>query len=455
MGLVNKPKFIAVRYCEIAHLGEYKAIKASARRKRIAKRGKFPDINPPHEYSSTLGDPIFYTLESLPRILKDASDKRFTHMSYWIQVCDKLRKVKDILNIHHLLTCIKCIIDVNHYDPHLFKELTREFSDDFHLLSLSEIGILLRCYVVSNCKPIELLDKSLDTLASTIHNELNDQSNKAIESSSKSYVEGLLDNLSAKFTINHDKDLDMSAGVCDSQDSMTQALAHISMSLSYYSYITPNTNTLLSLYIIKFWKNFTVPYFLSILRSLKISDEYFYNNSDVYRALLSSINSFCQYKLPILYSDDDNLIWGFKDIYKRVSNCNYASTNDITKLHDYKILSIVDTLIHLCDMISIISDLRTKIKFDVWFEGYIFSNIDTLLVSLISEYNYSKSVLKGNLFLQLASKNDVKEADNINCNNILKEYSMRRSFLNYAFAYAITKCSSAINSHLMAKVCNN
>lgn len=94
MGLVNKPKFIAVRYCEIAHLGEYKAIKASARRKRIAKRGKFPDINPPHEYSSTLGDPIFYTLESLPRILKDASDKRFTHMSYWIQVCKYLHNFR-------------------------------------------------------------------------------------------------------------------------------------------------------------------------------------------------------------------------------------------------------------------------------------------------------------------------------------------------------------------------
>ncbi|KAK1441971.1 hypothetical protein BgAZ_400010 [Babesia gibsoni] len=134
------------------------AIRKAYAARRSSRRGPFQKLLPPHVYSQVFGDPTYYSVNELCKTCGIAADMQLRDRTFWWQICEKLRKVRDIMDIRSLLSCISSVIRVKYFDPDLMRMLSREFVDDMHKLSVSEIGELMHCYVVANVYSIDLVN---------------------------------------------------------------------------------------------------------------------------------------------------------------------------------------------------------------------------------------------------------------------------------------------------------
>lgn len=154
----ERPLFVTGSFEEASKDRKLLAIKKAFVNRHYHRRGPFGTLSLPHVYSGIYGDPAYFSLEELVEACTSAAKSDMRDVSFWKQICEKLRKVRDILEIGDLLKCLSSIVKVNYYDPDLLRMLSREFVDDMDKLDLEQISTLLHCYYKQNVYSCDLID---------------------------------------------------------------------------------------------------------------------------------------------------------------------------------------------------------------------------------------------------------------------------------------------------------
>ncbi|GIX63932.1 peptide synthetase, putative [Babesia caballi] len=133
------------------------AVKRSFTNRRNSRKGPFDRLLPPHAYTNLFGDPAFYSNHEVTRTCAVAAEMGLSDRSFWWQIAEKLRKVRDVMNISDLLRCLESLASVKYFDTDLMRLMTREFIDDMEKLSLPEIAQLLECYARVNVYSVDMV----------------------------------------------------------------------------------------------------------------------------------------------------------------------------------------------------------------------------------------------------------------------------------------------------------
>ncbi|ORM39790.1 uncharacterized protein BXIN_0001 [Babesia sp. Xinjiang] len=163
---VHQRKLYVVEQYELAkNHRQLAAIKKAFASRRNSRKGPFHKLLPPHVYSHLFGDPTYYSNDELCKTCAMAAEMQLTDRHFWWQITEKLRKVRDIIQISDLLRCLEALVAVKYNDQDLLRMLSREFVDDMSKLTLPEIAQLLQCYARMNVYSVDLVESAGKTAA--------------------------------------------------------------------------------------------------------------------------------------------------------------------------------------------------------------------------------------------------------------------------------------------------
>ncbi|GBE59583.1 peptide synthetase, putative [Babesia ovata] len=165
LGLQNRPVYVTEAFELHRRKRHLIAIKKALSSRRNSKKGPFHRLLPPHPYSNLFGDPTYYSNNELCRTCVMASTMRLADRTFWWQISEKIRKVRDVMNIGDLLRCLVSLSTVRYFDVDLLRITAREFVDDMDKLTLKEIAQLLQCYVRANVYSVDLVNAAGDDVA--------------------------------------------------------------------------------------------------------------------------------------------------------------------------------------------------------------------------------------------------------------------------------------------------
>uniref|UniRef100_A0A3B0MM80 Uncharacterized protein n=1 Tax=Theileria annulata TaxID=5874 RepID=A0A3B0MM80_THEAN len=155
----ERPLFVTGSFNDCVGNLKLLSLRKSYLHRHSSKRGPFQKLSLPHEYFKILGEPAYYSHSELLYACSYASDNFMCDSYFWKQICEKIREVRDVIDIKDLLSCLCSIVKVNYYDRDLLRLLSREFVDDIDKLSLDDIHQLLHCYYKQNVYSCDLVDK--------------------------------------------------------------------------------------------------------------------------------------------------------------------------------------------------------------------------------------------------------------------------------------------------------
>ncbi|CDR95667.1 hypothetical protein, conserved [Babesia bigemina] len=165
LGLQNRPLYVAEPFELHRNKRRLIAIKKAVSARRNSKKGPFHRLLPPHPYSNLFGDPTYYSNDELCRTCVMASTMRLGDRTFWWQIGEKIRKVRDVINIGDLLRCLVSLATVKYFDADLLRITAREFVDEMDKLTLHEIAQLMQCYARANVYSVDLVNSAGDLVA--------------------------------------------------------------------------------------------------------------------------------------------------------------------------------------------------------------------------------------------------------------------------------------------------
>ncbi|GFE53828.1 Holiday-junction resolvase, putative [Babesia ovis] len=154
--------YLVEPYDQVKHNRQLIAIKKAFASRRNGRKGPFQRLLPPHVYSNIFGDPTYYSNNELCKTCVMAAEMQLADRHFWWQIAEKLRKVRDVMQIGDVLRCLESLVSVKYFDRDLLRLLSREFADDMRQLNIPEIAQLLQCYARVNVYSVDLVNSAGD-----------------------------------------------------------------------------------------------------------------------------------------------------------------------------------------------------------------------------------------------------------------------------------------------------
>lgn len=237
LGVHQRQVYVVEPFEQAKNNRQLVAIRKAFASRRNSRKGPFQRLLAPHAYSDLFGDPTYYSNKELHRTCTMAAEMRLTDRLFWWQICEKLRKVRDIMNINRLLSCLSSVISVKYFDPDLLRMMSREFVDDMNKLSLAEIAELMQCYVRANVFSVDLVNAAGNSTAARL----------------LTHVKGALNTESSRVDDQHDNATD-----CKAEDSLTarpETLGSLAKCFKYFGYRNRDLYLSIAFLAIKHWRH--------------------------------------------------------------------------------------------------------------------------------------------------------------------------------------------------------
>ncbi|KAK2194538.1 hypothetical protein BdWA1_000409 [Babesia duncani] len=194
LSLLQRPLFVVDTFQQCKQQRKLEAIRKAFVNKRKSKRGLLDKLCLPHAYTHAFGDPKFMSINELCATCEAAANLNLRDADFWTQICDKLRRVRDVMGIEQLVACLQNISHVNHYDPDLLRMLSKELVDDIDRLEIFKVAQVLQCYYNNNVYSIDLVNAAGQKCTKELSRNLESLTR---ESPKNTFLFKLLDNLQA------------------------------------------------------------------------------------------------------------------------------------------------------------------------------------------------------------------------------------------------------------------
>ncbi|EAN33691.2 hypothetical protein TpMuguga_01g01233 [Theileria parva strain Muguga] len=370
----ERPLFITGSFNDCVGNLKSLSLRKSYLNRHSSKRGPFQKLSFPHEYFKFLGDPAYYSHSELLYACSYSSENFMCDSYFWKQICEKLREVRDVVDIKDLLSCLCSVVKVNYYDRDLLRMLSREFVDDIDKLSLAQIHQLLHCYFKQNVYSCDLIDKVGLKITQHISTaQTSEHSDKEINTN-VSFLDKIKDLIPGK-----------AVDVAQKCEFDLKTLSRICKYLSYFNYANSNFYSAISNLFILYCNHMDFTSRLHFFNSINpklINSPESTNLNDLLTKFLQSFNND-----SIIYHenvfdhenvyDHENVFelgtFLSSELFKNAENskllhnlCSIASTinlisNSISHLHHFNQSEIVNKILNSSDTATGLAKLFDKL----------------------------------------------------------------------------------------------